>query len=115
MQRSLVVVDHDVRILNYIRTILADGNCAVTTCDSGIQALECMRAGPHPRGVLLSTDLPDIDYLDLTRQVRQVNPHINIAVMPDLNRYGVVVDAVCAGARRSEERRGGKECRSRWV
>ena len=95
----MVVVDHDVRILNYIRTILADGNCAVTTCDSGIQALECMRAGPHPQGVLLSTNLPDIDYLDLTRQVRQVNPHINIAVMPDLNRYGVVVDAVCAGAR----------------
>lgn len=97
--RSVVVIDRDVRILNYIRTILAGGNCEVITCDSGKHALECMRAGPHPNGVLLSTNLPDMDYLDLIRQVRQLNPHINITVMSYLDCYGDLVDAVRAGAR----------------
>jgi two-component system, NtrC family, response regulator AtoC len=99
MQRSVVVIDRDVRILNYVRKVLEDANCAVTTCDSGIPALECMRAGPLPRDVLLSTNVPDIDFLDLIRQVRRLNPHIIITVMSYLNRYGDIVDAVRAGAR----------------
>ncbi len=41
-----------------------------------------------------------MDYVDLIRQVRQMNPHINITVMSYLDRYGELVEAVRAGARR---------------
>jgi two-component system response regulator AtoC len=98
MQRSVVVIDRDVRILNYIRTILADGNCAVTTCDSGTYALECIRSGPHPRDVLVSTNVSDVHYLELIQQVRRLNPHIRIIVMSCLNQYRDIVDAIRAGA-----------------
>jgi two-component system, NtrC family, response regulator AtoC len=99
VKRSVVVIDRDIRVLSYIRAILADRDCDLTTFDSGKHALECMRTGTHPRGVLLSTDLSDMDYVDLIRQVRRLNPHINIAVMSYLHRHGELVEAVCAGAR----------------
>jgi two-component system response regulator AtoC len=99
MKRSIVVIDRNVRILSYIRTILADANCEVIACDSGAHALECIRGGPHPKGVLVSTDVSDVHCLDLIRQIRSINPHISIAVMSDLNRYEDIVDAIGAGAR----------------
>jgi two-component system, NtrC family, response regulator AtoC len=100
VQTSLVVIDKEVRILNYIRSILASGNYEVITCDSGRHALECMRAGPHPTGVLLSTNLSDIDHLDLIRQIRRLNPHIHVTVMAYMDRHGDLVEAIRAGARR---------------
>ena len=98
MRQSVVVIDRDVRILNYVRTILAGGNCEVITCDSGEHALECIRTASHPKGILLSTNLPDVDYLDLIRRIRRLNPHVNITVMSYLDRYEDLVEAVRAGA-----------------
>ena len=99
MKTSVVVVDRDIGILNYIRTILAGGNFEVVTCDSGKQALEVMRAEPRTTGVLLSTNLPDMNYLDLIRQVHRLNPHIRITVMSYVDHWEELVDAVQAGAR----------------
>ena len=99
MKRSVVVIDRNIQVLNYIRLILAGGSCQVTACDSGQEALDLMRSRPHPHGVLLATDLLDMDYLEVIRQIRRLNPHISIAVMPYAGRYRDLVEAVRAGAR----------------
>lgn len=99
MKNSLAVIDSDVRILNYINTILADGQLDVTTWDSGKHAIESMLRGAHPAAVLVASDLPDIHYLDLIRQINQLNPHIQVMVMSYLDRYGDLAGAIRAGAR----------------
>ena len=99
MKRSVVVIDGDLRVLNYIRTILADRDCDVKTCNSGKQALECMGTRLHPKGVLVSTNLTDMHYADLIRYVRQLNPHISVAVMAYVDRVEDFMEAGRAGAR----------------
>lgn len=99
MQRSsLIVVDRDARILKYMRAILASWNFDVTTCDSGERALACMRADLRLKLVLLSNDLPDVDYVALIRQIRTLNPHILIVMMSHMDRFGDLVAAIRAGA-----------------
>jgi len=99
VKNSLVVIDSDVRILNYIHTILAEKHPAITTWDSGKRAIEHIRKGPQPAVVLIANDLPDVDYLDLIQQIRRLNPHIRIVVMSRMDRYGDLAAAIGAGAR----------------
>ena len=99
MKDSLAVIDSDVRILSYINTILADGQLDVTTWDSGKHAMESMLRGPHPAVVLVASDLPDVHYLDLIRQIHQLNPRIRVMVMSYMDRYGDLAGAIRAGAR----------------
>ncbi|HVP55673.1 MAG TPA: sigma-54 dependent transcriptional regulator [Candidatus Eisenbacteria bacterium] len=95
---ALVVVDSDVRISSYIRTIVDDGHREIITCDTGEHALEYLRASSPPKVVLLSSQLPDTDCVTLIWKIRRLNPHIKIAVMSRTDRYGDVVAAVRAGA-----------------
>ncbi|HVN17319.1 MAG TPA: sigma-54 dependent transcriptional regulator [Dongiaceae bacterium] len=96
---TVVAIDSDLRLLNYMRAVLLDGKRDVAIFDSGRRAIDCMRAGLRPKVVLLAVDLPDIDCLDLIRQIHQLNPHINVAVMSYLDCHEDVVEAIRAGAR----------------
>jgi DNA-binding NtrC family response regulator len=99
VRKSLIaIVDNDVRMLNYMRRILADREWDVATYDSGEHALECMRDGSHPDMVLVSSDLPDVDCLEMIRQIRCQNPHIAIAAISYANQFENLVAAIRAGA-----------------
>jgi DNA-binding NtrC family response regulator len=100
VRKSLIaIVDNDVRMLNYMRKILADGEWNVATYGSGEHALECLRDGSHPNMILISSDLRDVDCLELIRKTRQQNPHIAIVAMSYANRFDNLVATVRTGAK----------------
>src|SRR2546430_7780738 len=71
-----------------------------------------------------SSDLPDVVLMDLVmpglggvaaiRRIRERVPDTRVIVLTSFASDDQVIPAVQAGASRSEERRVGKECRSRW-
>jgi DNA-binding NtrC family response regulator len=85
-------------MLNYMRRILADREWDVATYDSGAHALECMRDGSHPNMYLISSDLRDMDCLEMIQQIRRQNRHIAIAAMSYQNQFENLVAAIRAGA-----------------
>jgi two-component system, NtrC family, response regulator AtoC len=95
---SVAILDSDVRMLNYMRKILAGGAWDVVTYDSGERALECVRAGDRPGMILISSDLRDMDCLEVIRQIRVENPNIRIVVMALPTQLGELVAAIRAGA-----------------
>jgi len=95
---AVAVVDSDVRIQNYMRRLLVDIDRETLTFDSGAQALEYLQNGPPPAVVFLASHLPDADHVDVIQQLRDLNPHIKIVVMPCVGRADVAVQAIRAGA-----------------
>jgi two-component system, NtrC family, response regulator AtoC len=96
---SVAIIDSDTRMLNYMRQILADTQGNVATYNSGKQALQSLRSSSHPKQVLISSELNDLDYLEIIRQIRLLNSHIGIVLMAFPTQLKHVVAAVRAGAR----------------
>ena len=96
---SVAIIDDDASVLNNARTILSEEQYDVATYDSGRQALQCLQNGSRPKIVLVASELPDIDSVDLIRQIRQINVHSCVVVMSNLDKLGELVAAIRQGAR----------------
>jgi len=66
---AILVVEDDPFIADALEEVLQEFGYAVTVASTGHGALESMQAH-RPDLVLLDLTLPDVDGLDLTRQVR---------------------------------------------
>ena len=99
MDRATVVVaDSDVRVLNYVQAILADGERSVVVFESGKRAVDRVAAGLRPQVVLISNDLADADCFQVIRRINQLSPHSNIVVVSYQDCPQDFVDAIRAGA-----------------
>src|SRR6266496_4356212 len=106
---SVLVVEDDRGIATQLVRGLSRSGYAVDHVTTGGDALS--RADPDV--VLLDLGLPDIDGVDICRQLRQRSA-VAIIVVTARGEEPERVLALDAGADGSEERRVGKECRSRW-
>ena len=96
---SVMVIDSDLRIQRYVRTILEDDRHEVIVCDSAEHALDCMRNGMHPQVVIASSTLADMQSLELLPRIRKIIPHASVVLMAHVNQYGNLLPAIRAGAR----------------
>src|ERR1051326_3187386 len=98
MKTRIMVVDDDVNMRDLIITLLESESYEVIPAESAAAAQAAFE-GPQPDAVLLDLQLPDGHGLDLLPIFKKNWPETEVIVLT---------------GNRSEERRVGKECRSRW-
>src|SRR3989449_9206920 len=93
--RDVLIVDDDRQVRDVLHQIFLAAGYKCVLAKDGDEGLQVFKAGRPP---LVVTDLkmPGITGIELLQQVRAVDDDIAVIVL------------------RSEERRVGKECRSRW-
>ncbi|MEW5974206.1 MAG: response regulator [Acidobacteriota bacterium] len=71
MQKKILVVDDDPRMLSLERTILLQGGFKVETAPDGSQAIEKARTEKFD-GIVLDVMMPQMDGYEVARQIKQI-------------------------------------------
>ena len=104
--RKILIVDDDAALRQSLAEQLAlNEEFATVECGTAARALE-VAGGENFDAILLDVGLPDMDGRELCRLMRRAGVRAPIVM---LTGAGSEADTA-----RSEERRVGKECRSRW-
>ncbi len=97
IQRSVLVVDDDVSILDMTEDLLTEAGFEVTKCSSGEEALAL--ADERDWDVVLSDlQMPGIDGLDLLAQMRERRPDTPVVLMTAFGTIQSAVKAMRSGA-----------------
>src|ERR1051325_10046349 len=107
--RILIVDDEEV-LRDVLEVVLRRENFDVVLASSGEEALNVLDTEEVDL-VILDIMLPGISGIDTLRAVRISNPTLPVIV---ITAFSSIDGAIEAMKHRSEERRVGKECRSRW-
>src|SRR5206468_9174515 len=110
---NILIVDDDANLRQNIHFILEKGGMKSSMASSGEEALQRMRTTAFDL-VLLDVQMPGMGGLEALRIMRERHPDVGVIMCSVLKDIAVAVEAMHTGALRSEERRVGKECRSRW-
>ena len=96
-QESILIVDDDETLLELIRSRFTSEGLSCQTVTSAKTALELLGESPFD---ILITDiaLPDIDGLELTREVKRRNPNMIVIVMTGFSEDFTHDGALDAGA-----------------
>src|SRR3989441_270359 len=94
-----LIVDDEQPLARSAKAFLADHGYETEVAASGEKALELLQS-LQPDVVFADVRLPGMSGIDLLKRIREFDPVLPVVM---LTAYG-----------RSEERRVGKECRSRW-
>jgi DNA-binding NtrC family response regulator len=92
----LVAVDDDPSALSILRTLVPEG-IAVETYLTGKACLDALQTA-LPDIAILDLDLPDIGGIELLRQIRAVNPRIEVILLTGDYSTDAAVAAIKAGA-----------------
>jgi two-component system KDP operon response regulator KdpE len=95
--RQILIVEDEEQTAEAISRLLETAGFTTATVDAGLAALKELQDSP-PDLVLLNTDLPDMDGIDLMRQVRERSSLPMIAVSADPDDKAGKVRALEAGA-----------------
>lgn len=95
----LLADDHDL-ILSGLRALLSDEPswkviCQVSTGRKAVQMAEKLQ----PHVAILDVNMPELDGIEATRQIRVVAPYTEILILTMLNSEAVARDAIEAGAK----------------
>jgi DNA-binding NtrC family response regulator len=94
---QLLVVDDERLIRWSLEQTLAKAGYAVSTASTGEAALGAVRDDP-PDLILLDLKLPDIDGLQVLRQIKGMNPYLQVLIMTAYADVGTAVEAMKLGA-----------------
>ena len=97
MPSKLLVVDDERLIRWSLEQTLAKGGYEVSSVATGEAAVAVVREDP-PDLILLDLKLPDTDGLEVLRQVRELNPHVQVLIMTAYADVGTAVQAMKVGA-----------------
>jgi two-component system response regulator AtoC len=97
MKLSVLVVDDELLIRKSLSKVLRARGYAVETASSGSEGLEKAAAG-RPQVMILDMRLPDTDGLSVLRQVRQVDPLLQVIVITAFGDVTSAVEAMKLGA-----------------
>jgi two-component system, NtrC family, response regulator AtoC len=93
----LLVVDDERLIRWSLEQTLTKAGYTVSTAATADAALGLVREDP-PDLILLDLKLPDIDGLQVLRQVRELSPHLQVLIMTAYADVGTAVEAMKLGA-----------------
>ncbi len=97
MSFQLLVVDDERLIRWSLEQTLAKAGYEVSSVSTGEAALAEVREDP-PDLILLDLKLPDIDGLQVLRQIKELSPHLQILIMTAYADVGTAVEAMKLGA-----------------
>ena len=96
----ILIVDDDRSIRELIRDYLEDiySNypCRAEEATDGLEGLEKFKAIPEVVAIITDVEMPGLNGLDLTKQLKDANPKIAVIVMSANNDFGA--SALSAGA-----------------
>ena len=95
---NLLVVDDDVMMLRYLRTVLECEHYQVTTAASGAEALQELRRRPLPDVVLMDLVMPGMDGLETLERLREIAPSLKVIMLSGSKGAREVVQAMKLGA-----------------
>jgi CheY-like chemotaxis protein len=95
---TVLIVDDNPAVRRVIRTVIAVAEADVVECANGVAAIAAY-AGRHPDVVLMDLDMPGLDGLAATRQIRAADPDAHIIVVTNHDDPDLRDAAERAGAR----------------
>src|ERR1039458_7093304 len=108
----LLAEDHTIVREGFRQLLEAEDDLEVVgEAQTGRQAVELTRK-LRPAVVVMDIAMPLLNGLEATRQIRKAIPDTKVIILSAHSDDAYVDQAIGIG--RSEERRVGKECRSRW-
>jgi len=96
--RSILVVDNDTVIREYLATFLAARGHAVECLGSGDEAIERLASGFSPLMILLDIVPPDKDGIEVLSNFKSIDPSIPIITLSRIGQIKTVVEAMKIGA-----------------
>ncbi len=97
MADTILIVDDEEQIRTSVRGVLADEGFRVLEADNGRSALAAI-AAEHPRLVLLDIWMPEIDGIELLRQIEERHPGTSVIVISGHGNIETAVRATQLGA-----------------
>jgi two-component system response regulator AtoC len=95
---KILLVDDELGMLRYIKTLLEVDDYKVETATTGEEAVERVQKGLHPSLVLLDLLMPGIDGLQTLEQLRQIQPNLKVVMLSCVGDTRKVVQAMRLGA-----------------
>src|SRR3989304_537436 len=97
MSARLFIVDDERLIRWSLEQTLVKAGYDVSTASTGEAAVVTVRENP-PDLVLLDLKLPDMDGLQVLRQIKELAPHVQVLIMTAYADVGTAVEAMKPGA-----------------
>src|SRR5271165_5810229 len=97
-KQKILVVDDEPSIRKYLQTLLELDGYAVTSVESGREALERVQEGDRPDLIILDVLMQEMNGLDTLRELMQVDRTLNVVMLSCSNEVTTVVEAIRIGA-----------------
>ncbi len=97
MRISVLVVDDELLIRKSLSRVLRDARHTVDVASTGAEALEKV-ASLRPQVMILDKNLPDTDGLKLLKEVRRIDPLLQVIMITAFGDVQTAVDAMKSGA-----------------
>jgi PAS domain S-box-containing protein len=76
--RKCLLVDDNKDVLIYLNRILTDTGVSIVTARSGFEAIEIIKANPDIDVVLLDMQMPEMNGIETTREIRKIRKNLPI-------------------------------------
>jgi two-component system response regulator AtoC len=97
-KRSILVVDDDQSVRNYLSDLLTSCGYAVECAESGDQAVARLSAGFSPSVIVQDIVMPGINGIEVLESVKKTNPTIPVIILSAAGQTKTVVEAMKMGA-----------------
>src|SRR6516162_7200574 len=98
MRASILIVDDELSVQRYAKTLLEVDDYQVETAGSGEEALQKMQSGLAPDLIILDLLMPGMDGLETLETCKKIRPEQKVLMMSCVSETSKVVQAIKLGA-----------------
>ena len=95
--KKILIVDDEPHVLELLSVALEDEGYRILVANNGREAL-CQLKKEQPQVVLLDIRMPDVDGLEVLRQIKQINKATSVIMMTAYGAMETVLEAIQLGA-----------------